>query len=280
MKRGSLVREFAAGEILRAEVVGGASDISLHAEEGKARVEIHYTIHGWGSLAEMRERELLANPPVRLLDGTLRVGPEPEGVDLDYVLFLPPEAEVEVEVGSGDVQASGFSKSVRIRTGSGDIDLTRVSGEIHVRCGSGDIQLRQVFGAIFACTGSGDLAGRELKGHIDVETGSGDVSFKDAEGEIRILTGSGDVEVEGILAEETWRIRTGSGDVHLALAEPLEAEILLRTEFGDLDCEFALSAEEVREGRLKGRIGEKTKARVWVETGTGDIALTKKGGPK
>jgi|GEM_PF-2016027 len=276
MKQGSLAREFPAEEILHAEVVGGASDISLHAEEGKARVEIHYTVHGWGNLAEMRERELLANPPVRLLDGMLRVGPEPEGVDLDYVLFLPPEVEAEVEVGSGDVQASGFSKSVRIRTGSGDIALTRVSGRIHVRCGSGDIQLHQVFGAVFACTGSGDLDGRELKGHLDVETGSGDVFIKDAEGELRILTGSGDVKVEGILTEETWRIRTGSGDVHLALAEPLEAEILLHTEFGDIDCEFSLSAEEVWEGRLRGRIGETPKARVMVETGTGDIALTKR----
>ena len=276
MKRGSVVREFPAGEVLRVEVVGGASDIALHAEEGKARVEVHYTVHGWGSLAEARERELLANPPVYLLDGTLRVGPElVEGVSLDYVLFLPPEAEVEVEVGSGDVQASGFSKSVRIRTGSGDVDLTRVSGEIHVRCGSGDIRLHQVFGAVFGCTGSGDFDGRELKGHIDVETGSGDVSLRDAEGELRILTGSGDVEVEGMLTEETWRIRTGSGDVHLALAEPLEAEILLRTEFGDIDCEFSLSAEEVREGRLKGRIGEKPKARVWVETAAGDITLAK-----
>jgi len=275
MKRGSLVREFPAGEVLRVEVVGGASDIALHAEEGKARVEVHYIVHGWGSLAEARERELLANPPVYLLDGTLRVGPEPEGIDLDYVLFLPPEAEVEVEVGSGDVQASGFSKSVRIRTGSGDVDLARVSGEIHVRCGSGDIRLHQVFGAVFVCTGSGDLDGRELKGHIDVETGSGDVSLRDAEGDLRIITGSGDVEVEGMLTEETWRIRTGSGDVHLALAEPLEAEILLRTEFGDIDCEFSLSAEEVREGRLKGRIGETPKARVWVETAAGDITLAK-----
>lgn len=276
MRQGSLAREFPAEEVLRVEVVGGASDVSLHAEQGKARVEIHYTVHGWGSLAEMRERELLANPPVRLQDGTLRVGPEPEGLDLDYRLFLPPEAGVEVEVGSGDVQASGFSKSVRIHTGSGDIALTRVSGEIHVRCGSGDIRLRQVFGAVFACTGSGDLNGRELKGHIDVETGSGDVSLRDTEGELRILTGSGDVEVEGVLAEEAWRIRTGSGDVHLALGEPLEAEILLHTGFGEIDCEFSLSAEEVREGRLKGRIGEKPKARLMVETATGDIALTKR----
>jgi hypothetical protein len=276
MKRGSFAREFAAGEILRVEAVGGASDISLHAAEGKARVEIHYTIHGFGSLAETRERELLANPPVCLLDRTLRVGPEPEGVDLDYVLFLPPEAEVEVEVGSGDVQVSGFSKSVRIRAGSGDIELTGISGEIHARCGSGDIRLRQVFGAIFARTGSGDLEGWELKGHIDVETGSGDVSLREAEGELRILTGSGDVEVEGVIADESWRIRTGSGDVHLSLAEPLEAEIFLQTEFGDIDCEFPLSSEEVQEGRLKGHIGEKPRARIWVETATGDIALTKR----
>jgi len=56
----------------------------------------------------------------------------------------------------------------------------------------------------------------------------------------------------------------------------LRRKSLLQTEFGDIDCEFPLSAEEVQEGRLKGHIGEKPKARIWVETATGDIALTKR----
>ncbi|MCS7216797.1 MAG: DUF4097 domain-containing protein [Candidatus Bipolaricaulota bacterium] len=277
MKRGTLAHELGVPKALRVEVVGGASDVVLQAHgEGKARVEMRYTIRGWGSRAEALERELRKSPPVHWQEGVLRVGPEPEGVELDYTLFLPAEAEVEVEVGSGDVTARGFSKRLRIVTGSGDVELMDLTGEVRLRCGSGDVALTRVFGALDLRTGSGDIQGWEVKGYLDVETGSGDVALDGVEGELRILTGSGDVRVEGQCKEETWRIRTSSGDVHLALFKGAQAELDLRTEFGDLTCALPFSAEEWREGRLRGRLGEAPRGRIQVETETGDIALSLK----
>lgn len=277
MRRGSLVREFAVSERIRVEVVGGASDVSLFAHgEGKVRVEMAYEAHGWGGMAEARERALLEGPPLSFAGGVLRVGPEPEGVTMDYALWLPAEAEVEVEVGSGDVSARGLSRRLRVSTGSGDVSLRDVSGEVRIRCGSGDIELSRVFGALSFHTGSGDIEGENVKGDVDLETGSGDIALKGVEGELRILTGSGDVRVEGKLKEETWRIRTGSGDVHLELPEDTEAEILLHTDFGDIDCEFVVSAEKIREGQLVGRLGQAPRARLQVKTGTGDITISKR----
>lgn len=276
MRRGKLVREFPGTGPLRVEIVGEASDVSLRAHgEPKVRVELIYEVHGWGGAAEERERALLARPPLIFSNGVLRVGPEPEGISLDYVLLLPPETEVEVEVGSGDVEAFGLSKKFRVSSGSGDILLRDLAGEVRIRAGSGDIQLSRVFGALSFYTGSGDIKGEEMKGDVDLETGSGDVVLAGLEGELRIFTGSGDVQVSGTLAEETWRIRTSSGDVHLLLSEPLRAEIFLRTDFGDIFCDFPLVSEELREGRVSGRIGKMPKARVYVETSAGDIALTK-----
>lgn len=171
-------------EGLRVEVLGGASDVLLRTHgERKARVEVRYTIRGWGSLAEAAERKLRENPPVRYVQGMLCVGPEPEGVALDYTLHLPAEAEIEVEVGSGDVAARGFSKRVRIVTGFGDVALAEIAGEVRVRCGSGDIQLNQVFGALSIRTGSGDVQGQGVKGDLDLETGSGDIALSDLEKE-------------------------------------------------------------------------------------------------
>ncbi|MGQ9699696.1 MAG: DUF4097 family beta strand repeat-containing protein [Candidatus Bipolaricaulaceae bacterium] len=276
MRRGRLVREFPGTEPLRVEIVGGASDVSLRAHgEPKVRVELSYEVHGWGRVTEEREQALLARPPLSFSHGVLRAGPEPEGISLDYVLLLPPEAEVEVEVGSGDVEAFGLSRKLRVVSGSGDILLRDLAGEVRIRCGSGDIALSRVFGALSLRTGSGDIEGEEIKGDVDLETGSGDVVLTGLEGNLRVLTGSGDVQVGGTLAEGTWRIRTSSGDVRLVFSEPLEAEIFLRADFGDIACDFPLVSEELREGRLAGRIGKMPKARVSVETSAGDIALTK-----
>lgn len=276
MKRGLLRREFEAPEKTRVEVLDGSSDVVLRAhEERKIVVEMSYEVHSWGRSAEERERELLANPPVSLADGVLRVGPAPADIVLDYTLLLPPEAEVEVEVGSGDVSSQGLSKFLRINTGSGDVSLYKISGTTQIRCGRGDIDFAEVFGALFARTGSGDINGQNFKGNLDLETGSGDVKLSEVEGELRILTGSGDVWIQGRLEEETWRIRTGSGDVSLRLPESTNAELRLHTKFGDIECDFSLEAKAMGEGRLVARLGSSPKALIFVETESGDIELTK-----
>ncbi len=276
MRRCTLTRSFPVTGVLRVEIVGDASHVFLRShDKPEAEVELHYEVHGWARTAEDAERALLASPPLSFSDGILRVGPEPDGVTLDCRLALPPGAEVEVEVGSGDVSAEGLSKSLRLITGSGDVVLRDLSGEVRVRCGSGDIKLSQVFGAVNIRTGSGDISGEEVKGDLDLETGSGDVALASVEGEIRILTGSGDVKLKGDLSESTWKIRTSSGDVFLALPKDTEAEVFLRTDFGDIECEFSLDAKEIREGRVYGCIGEKPKGRIYVETAAGDIFLGK-----
>lgn len=278
MKRGTILREFMTPEKLRVEIVGGSSDVSLRAHaERKVRMEIAYVVYGWGRGAEAREHELLSDPPLALRDEILRVGPEPEGVALDYTLFLPPEAEVEVEVGSGDVSAHGLAKTLRVTTGSGDVVLREVSGEVRVRCGSGDVELKRVFAALSICTGSGDITAHDIKGDLDLETGSGDVRLTEVQAELRISAGSGDVWVAGGLEEETWKIRTGSGDVDLRLPEGINAELLLRTELGDIACAFPVSAGEIGQNRVIGHVGQSPKARILVETGSGDINLHRAG---
>lgn len=84
------------------------------------------------------------------------------------------------------------------------------------------------------------------------------------------------MKIEGELKEETWRIFTGSGDVNIELPEGVQAVLDLHTEFGEITCDFPVSTEEEKKGRLRGRLGEVPRARIQVETGTGDISLSRK----
>ncbi|MGC8963680.1 MAG: DUF4097 family beta strand repeat-containing protein [Candidatus Bipolaricaulaceae bacterium] len=274
MRRGKIVREFPAPLGLRLELTGDASDVVLlGTSEPKVQVVIHYRIPAWGTLAEEWEKALSRRPPLEFKDNVLRIGPEPEGIELDYEIILPNESAVEIRLGSGDISVQNFSGKLSVTTGSGDFWAQKLSGEFRLQTGSGDINLSQAFGAFTLRTGSGDVDGEEVKGSMDLETGSGDIELADFLGDLRLRTGSGDVEVKGEILEETWEIRTGSGDVFLALPKDSEMEVVLRSEFGDIACDFPLQAQGFCEGLVQGRVGASPKAKIHVVAEAGDIVL-------
>lgn len=272
MRWGTIEKEFSAPPKLRVELTGGSSDVRLcGTAEPKIRVVLHYHIHAWGPLAGALERKLTESPPCELTDDVLRLGPEPEGVSLDYELVLPNESTVEIKLGSGDLSVCEFSGKFSVATSSGDFWGQKITGEFNLRSGSGDIDLSQAFGSIKILTGSGDVDGANVKGKVDAETGSGDIDFVGFLGDLRLVTGSGDVEVEGELDEETWEIRTGSGDVDLILPKDAKMELLLETDSGDVYCDFP--CQKAWEGFFRGTVGVNPKAKIRITTGSGDISL-------
>ncbi|MFB4285153.1 DUF4097 family beta strand repeat-containing protein [Nonomuraea sp. MTCD27] len=100
----------------------------------------------------------------------------------DYMLYVPPETDLEAGTSGGDLMVDDLF---------GDVRLTSVSGDIRVRSVSGDLWAR---------TGTGLVDAKELSGggKADVEVGSGDVdlSFSDVPTEVKaVVRTSGDVSV-------------------------------------------------------------------------------------
>jgi hypothetical protein len=165
---------------------------------------------------------------------------------IDYVVRVPDDTAIElrggsgdvvlggslgaidVEVGSGDIEADGLSSAdVVLRTGSGEVDLGLDSraNQVDVRTGSGDMDvvLDAETAAVVLRAGSGDID-IELPSapdSLDVETGSGDVSIDAPDPEqfrLDVDTGSGDQDVDvasSDTADQLIKVRTGSGDVEI-----------------------------------------------------------------
>lgn len=124
--------------------------------------------------------------------------------NLDLVLEIPADAELEAELGSGDLTLDGLGGGFDVRGGGGDIvgwALTSAVGL--VQGGSGDV----------------DLELDAVPDEVDIHTGAGDVRLvvPDAAYAITTDSGSGDVTVDGIdqVASETrtLSLETGSGDI-------------------------------------------------------------------
>ena len=126
---------------------------------------------------------------------------------VDYVLRVPPGAQVYVRTDHGTVVAEGLDGWVRIVTDGGAVEASGLrSPEVVVESGGGDA----------------DLAFAASPSRIDVRSGGGDVAIAVPSGafyavDTRGSTGELDVRVEERTdAERTMRIDSGSGSVVVA----------------------------------------------------------------
>lgn len=157
--------------------------------------------------------------------GTLRVVIERRGkssgiffsptyANLDVLARLPAGLAYEIDVGSGDAEATGVA-SLSVDVGSGDLDARRITGSVRAEVGSGDLEFNDIGSLDVRSVGSGDLEASQVRGDVRVGSlGSGDISLDGVGGSVRVdRIGSGDFDandVRGDLVVE----RLGSGDVN------------------------------------------------------------------
>ncbi|MET7336233.1 hypothetical protein [Nonomuraea sp. NPDC005650] len=78
----------------------------------------------------------------------------------DYVIFVPPEIDLEAGTGNGILDVSDLFGKVRLSTVAGDVNVRNLSGAIWARSGTGNV----------------DARGLDVEG-ADVEIGSGNVDL-------------------------------------------------------------------------------------------------------
>ncbi|MEM9457012.1 MAG: DUF4097 family beta strand repeat-containing protein [Myxococcota bacterium] len=166
---------------------------------------------------------------LRVEDGVLHVVVDCEGCcGADLTLTVPAAAELDVELGTGDVEVSDRSGSVDVDLGTGDIELERVAGALVLSVGTGDIEGEELAGpaataelgtgdisldfdpaappqtvAIEAGTASVDLHLPNGTYDLDLQTDTGEISTDDlhheagADRRIAVSVGTGTIDVRG-----------------------------------------------------------------------------------
>lgn len=213
--------------------VGHAPSVSVSTGSGYLHVypgsdsQVHVTGHvharaGWfGSDADTRVKEIVANPPLSQSGDTVTVGGEHwnsslfENISIDYDVTLPRATTLKAHTGSGNMEIGGVEGEVDAGSGSGSIKAENIGANSRFESGSGAIRAHQLHGATVVRAGSGALD-VELSGAGDVtaHTGSGSIRLTGVDGALQASAGSGSIEVSGKPSSE-WRVQAGSGSVHI-----------------------------------------------------------------
>ena len=99
-------------------------------------------------------------------------------VSVDYKVWVPEQAAVEIKSVSGDVQIAPIGGKARIDSVSGNVGLRGAAGA-DVKLVSGDLKMENIAGDAFIKAVSGDIDVTRIKGSIEADAVSGDIVLED-----------------------------------------------------------------------------------------------------
>jgi len=199
-------------------------------------------------------------------------------VSVDYKVWIPEQAAVELKSVSGDVKVAAIGGAANVNCVSGNVDLGGAAGA-DVDLVSGDLTLANITGDAFLKAVSGNIEASGVKGSIEVEAVSGDIKLLDISGAqtVGAKSVSGNITYTGALKEGgRYEIMTHSGDVRMVIPAGSAFELEANTFSGDIDSDFAITVVGKMSPReVHGTVG-KGGTTIILKSFSGNVDLKKK----
>jgi DUF4097 and DUF4098 domain-containing protein YvlB len=199
-------------------------------------------------------------------------------VGVDYKVWIPEQAGVEIKSVSGDVKVAPIGGAAKIKCVSGNVDLGGAAG-VDIDLVSGDLVMANIGGDLFVKAVSGNIEASGVKGSVEVEAVSGDIRLKDVSGAqtVRGETVSGNITYTGAIKEGgRYEIKTHSGDVRMVIPSGSSFDLEANTFSGDIDSDFEITVSGKMSPReIHGTVG-KGGATIILKSFSGNVDLKKK----
>jgi len=199
-------------------------------------------------------------------------------VSVDYKLWIPSGASVEVKSVSGDVDLESLGGAVKARVVSGSVVLRKAASGADLTTVSGELTLEDVAGNVYLKTVSGDIGAVRVQGSIDAESVSGGIEMREVSGAsgVNAKTLSGDVDyLGGLEAKGRYSLKSHSGNVRMSLPADAAFSFDAETFSGDVDSDFKIEVSgKVSPREVHGTINGGG-AEVQLSTFSGSIDLKK-----
>ena len=196
-------------------------------------------------------------------------------VSVDYKVWVPDQAGVELKSISGDVRVCPLGGKARVNCISGDIELLGAAAA-DIESVSGDLTIENIGGDAYLKTVSGDIAAKGISGSVDVGTVSGDVELLGITGAQKVSAESvsGSIAYSGgVTSGGRYAITSHSGRVRMTIPAGAAFDLEASSFSGGIDNDFELqTAGEVSRREIRGTVGEGG-ATVVLRTFSGRIAL-------
>jgi hypothetical protein len=174
--------------------VSPGSDSQVHIV---GRVKSNSWNKWWGGSSDEAVARVADNPPIVQAGNIIRIGENHDNdyashVSIDYDITTPANTMLVAESGSGDLQLSGLSGTVKAHTGSGSIRADKLGSGAKLETGSGSIEANNLMGSASLQTGSGEIRTQfGAAGDVVAGTGSGSIKLENVQGSLKADTGSG-----------------------------------------------------------------------------------------
>lgn len=199
-------------------------------------------------------------------------------VSVDYKVWVPDQAAVEIRSVSGDVVVAALGGKAKIDSVSGDVTLDGAAGA-EIKVVSGDLKIGNVAGDVFIKAVSGDITVAKIKGSVGADAVSGDIDLRDvAEAKsVDVKTVSGDVVYSGtVTAGGRYELKTQSGDIRMTVPRDAGFDFEANTYSGAIDSEFEITVSgKISPKEIRGTVG-KGGATVVLRSFSGNVDLKKK----
>jgi DUF4097 and DUF4098 domain-containing protein YvlB len=258
-------------------------------KEAQVKIEAVKTSKA-GSLAKAKENAALVTIEVTKDADLVRVetkypkrsggfwGGDSINVSVDYKLWIPDTAAVELKSVSGDVRVAAIGGHARVSCVSGNVDLLGAAGA-DVDLVSGELTLENIAGDAYLKTVSGNIEATGVKGSIEAEAVSGDIDLRDVS-EAQTVSAknvSGNMTYIGkIKAGGRYELKAHSGDVRMTIPADSAFDFEANTFSGDIDSDFEIQVVgKISPREIHGTVG-KGGATVTLKSFSGNIDLKKR----
>ena len=199
-------------------------------------------------------------------------------VSVDYKIWVPDQAAVEIKSVSGDVAVAPLGGKAKVDCVSGNVDLGGAAGA-EIKLVSGDLKMENIAGDAFIKAVSGNIDISKIKGSIEADAVSGDIELLDvSEAQaVDVKTVSGNVTYIGsIKAGGRYELKTHSGDVRMTLPAGSAFDLEANTFSGDIDSDFEITVVgKISPKEIRGTVG-KGGATITLKSFSGNVDLKKK----
>ena len=199
-------------------------------------------------------------------------------VSVDYKLWIPAAASLDVQSVSGDVGLESMGGAVKVKVVSGSIDLVKAAAGADLTTVSGDLTVKDVTGNAFLKTVSGDVEADAIKGSIEAESVSGGIVLGGVSGAASVgaKTISGNVSYKGAVeAKGRYSLKSHSGDIMMTIPSDSAFSFDAETFSGVIDSGFKIEVSgKISNREIRGTINGGG-AEVRLATFSGSIDLKK-----
>ncbi|MFZ5353049.1 MAG: LiaI-LiaF-like domain-containing protein [Bacillota bacterium] len=149
---------------------------------------------------------------------------------IDYVIYVPKTAKVEIDEKFGNVQVEGINANVEVDNKYGETKIYDIDGDVTLNSSFGSIELEDISGKTVVDNKNGKITAKNIS-TAELETSFGSIEAEDINGDLTANSKNGKVSAKNVSGRTELESSFGS-----IKAEDIEGNLVARSNNGSIEA--------------------------------------------